>query len=157
MQGEAGRPMATAWRLAAVVAVLAAVLAGCVRTPPEQALRGSFDRLIEAAEARDAGAVAALLADDFIGPGGMDRAGARRLAALHFMRHGSVGVLAGPLEIQLTGQDSRARVRFNVLLSAGEGGRVLPDTARAWQVDTGWRRTGDDWRMTSADWTPALR
>lgn len=136
------------------VALLGALLAGCARTPPEEALREAFDGVQAAIEARDAGDLAGFLADDFIGPGGLDRDGARRLAALHFMRHGSVGVLPGPLDIELQGD--HARVRFSAVLSGGSG-RLLPDSAQAWQVDTGWRLVDGEWRMTSADWTPVLR
>lgn len=136
-----------------VAAVLLAVLvlAGCARTPPEQALREAMERMQVAIEARDASDLAAGLAEDFIGPGGLDRDGTRRLAALHFMRHGEVGVLPGPLDISL--QDDHARIRFNAMLSGGSG-RMLPDSARAWQVDTGWRLVDGEWLMTSADWTP---
>jgi len=139
-------------RCLGIVLLLCAIAAGCTRTPPEHALREAFDDLHQAIEDRDAGNVAALLAEDFIGPGGLDRDGARRLAALHFMRHGNVGVLPGPLEIELS--DTHARVRFGVVLAGGSGGRVLPDRARAWHVDTGWRREDNAWLMTSAEWTP---
>src|SRR5690606_35072385 len=115
--------------LAAVGVGLA--LAGCARTCPEPALRNAVAGLAAAVEARDAGDVAAVLTDDFIGPGGLDRDGARRLAALHFMRHGDVGVVTGPMEIEL--QDAHARVRFSVVLSGGSGG-LLPDAAEAWQL-----------------------
>lgn len=144
------------WRrlVAALLLCVVANVAGCARTPPEQALREAFDGLQAAIESRDAGGVAGFLAEDFIGPGGLDRDGARRLAALHFMRHGDVGMLPGPLDIEL--QDTHARVRFSAVVSGGSG-RMLPDSARAWQVDTGWRLVDGDWRMTSADWTPALR
>lgn len=141
------------WSLLLAALLLWALAAGCTRTPPEQALRDAMERLLEAIESREAGDVAAVLAEDFIGPGGLDRDGARRLAALHFMRHGDVGVLPGPLDIDL--QEAHARVRFSAVLSGGSG-RVLPDSARAWQVDTGWRLVDGEWRMTSADWTPAL-
>jgi hypothetical protein len=69
----------TAWRINRVVIVsLMLVLAGCARTPPEQALRETMSGLQTAIESRDAAAVHALLADDFIGPEGLDRDGARR-------------------------------------------------------------------------------
>src|SRR5690606_13826383 len=145
------------WVLHCVLAGLlacAAGLAGCSRPPPEQALREAFEGLHAAVEARDASGVADVLAEDFIGPGGLDRDGARRMSALQFMRHGDVSVLPGPLTVEL--QDQHARVRFSAVLAGGSG-RLLPDSAEAWQVDTGWRLVDGDWRMTSADWKPAAR
>ena len=64
----------------ALFPLLAVVLAGavaCARTAPEDALRARIAALEEAIDARDAGALRGFLADDFVGPGGMDDAGAR--------------------------------------------------------------------------------
>lgn len=141
------------WRIAAALLFVAA-MAACARPQPEEALRQALDGIQAAIEARDAGELSEHLSDDFIGPGGLDRDGARRLAALHFMRHGDVGVLPGPLDIEL--QDDHARVRFSAVLSGGSG-RLLPDSAQAWQVDTGWRLVDGEWRMSSADWAPVMR
>lgn len=141
------------WRIAAVL-LLVAAMAACARPQPEEALRQALDGIQVAIEARDAGELSEHLSDDFIGPGGLDRDGVRRLAALHFMRHGDVGVLPGPLDIEL--QDDHARVRFSAVLSGGSG-RLLPDSAAAWQVDTGWRLVDGEWRMSSADWAPVMR
>ena len=138
----------------AIALILCAMVAACARTPPEQALREAFDGLQAAIEERDAGDLASFLAEDFIGPGGLDRDGVRRMAALEFMRHGDIGMLPGPLDIEL--QETHARVRFSAVLSGGSG-RLLPDSTQAWQVDTGWRLVDGDWRMTSANWAPALR
>ena len=139
------------WRIAAAL-LLVAAMAACARPQPEEALRQALDGIQAAIEARDAGELSEHLSDDFIGPGGLDRDGARRLAALHFMRHGDVG--PGPLDIEL--QDDHARVRFSAVLSGGSG-RLLPDSAQAWQVDTGWRLVDGEWRMSSADWAPVMR
>ncbi|WP_225217900.1 nuclear transport factor 2 family protein [Luteimonas colneyensis] len=141
------------WRTAAVLLIVV-VIAACARPQPEEALRNALEGVQAAIEARDAGGLADYLGDDFIGPGGLDRDGARRLAALHFMRHGDVGVLPGPLDIEL--QEGHARVRFSAVLSGGSG-RLLPDSAQAWQVDTGWRLVDGEWRMSSAHWTPVMR
>lgn len=124
----------------------------CGRPAPEAALRKALDSLQEAVESRDAGAVAGHLADDFIGPDGLDRDGARRFAAMHFLRHRDVGVVAGPYGIELG--DGHARVRFTAVLSGGSGG-ALPDAARAWRVESGWRKAGGEWRMVSLEWTAA--
>ncbi len=103
-----------------------------------------------AIEARDVSQVRDLLADDFIGPDGMDRGGAARLAQLTFMRHRDIGVaIVGPLELTIS--DDRASVRFDAALAGGSGG-LLPDRARIYNVETGWRLHGDEWRLVSATW-----
>ncbi|MGY0632960.1 nuclear transport factor 2 family protein [Luteimonas sp. A478] len=103
-------------------------------------------------EGRDAGALRRHLAEDFIGPGGMDRDQARRTAALYMMQHQSVGLTMGPLEIQL--QEPHATVRFSAALTGGSG-RLLPDQANLYQVETGWEMEDGQWRITSARWTAA--
>lgn len=128
------------------------LLAACSR-PPEQALRDTMQSLQLAMEQRDASQVEDYLADDFVGPGGMDRDGARRLAALTFLRHRDVGVTLGPLDVSVL--QEHATVRFTAALTGGSG-RALPDAARLYQVETGWRLEGGDWRLTSARWTPQL-
>lgn len=134
-----------------LIGVLA--IAGCAKTPPEQALRETLAALQQGIEARDADTIEAHLAPDFVGPDGLDRDGARRLAALMLMRHDAVGLVLGPLDVQVSGQ--HATVRFTAAATGGSG-RLLPDSAQVYQVETGWRLEEDDWRMTSATWKPEL-
>lgn len=148
-----GAGSAGAWTVGALACVLLVLLAGCSRPEPEQALRASLASVQESIESRDAGALRRYLADDFIGPNGMDRDQARRTAALYMMQHQSVGLTFGPLDVQM--QESHATVRFRAALTGGSG-RLLPDRANAYTVETGWRMEGGEWRITSARWTPAL-
>lgn len=134
-------------------AVLLLVGAGCARQPPEAALRAAVDGLSTAIQERDASAVQRALAQDFIGPGGMDRDDARRLAALRMLRHDAVGLTLGPLQIELQGE--RATVTTTAALTGGQGG-LLPESAGAYRVVTGWRLADGEWKMTSAEWTPLL-
>lgn len=133
-----------------VVALLLALAAGCARTPPEQALRDQIAALQAAIEDRDARAVRESLAEDFIGEAGLDREGARRLAAVYFLRNAQIGMTIGPLDIAL--QDEHATVGCTVVLTGGSGG-LLPESGRLYNVETGWRLHGDEWRMTSATWS----
>lgn len=144
-------------RHCAAAATLAMLLlvAACGRSDPEHALRASLADLQQAVEARDASGVARHLAEDFIGPGGMDRDGARRMAALHFLRHRQVGVhVPGPIGISL--QEAHAQVTFTAALTGG-GERLLPDAGQLYRIESGWRLEGADWRMTSIEWRPAVR
>jgi hypothetical protein len=141
-------------RLWLIAAVLLVALCACTRTTPEQQLRDTVSSLQAGIETRDAGDIRAVLADDFVGPEGLDREGAVRMAQAMFLRHRDIGVtITGPLQVRM--QPDHASVRFDVARSGGSGG-VLPDTARLYSVETGWRLQDGDWRLTSAEWTPRL-
>ncbi len=129
--------------------VALALAAGCRRESGEQALRRDVAALQAAIESRDARGVAEFLAPDFIGNEGLDRDGARRLAAMHFMRNADIGITPGPLDMQLQGD--HATVRTTVVLTGGSGG-LLPDAGRVHAVTSGWRLEDGDWRMTSLSW-----
>jgi hypothetical protein len=143
-------------RQAMAATVLAALLAACGRgDPPEARLRAGVDALQGAIEARQGDRIDDFLAADFIGPQAMDRDGAVRMARLAFLRYRAVGVsVVGPLDVEMQG-DGHARVRFDAALTGGSGA-LLPDAARVWSVDTGWRLEDGDWHMTSAEWEPRL-
>ena len=68
-------------RSALLAFVLVLSLGACTRTTPEQQLRDALSRMQSGIESRDAGAVKKILAEDFIGPGGLDRTGAGALCA----------------------------------------------------------------------------
>jgi ketosteroid isomerase-like protein len=138
---------------AVVVVCLAVVMAACGRSAPEERLRETMGELQAAIEKKDAAAVADVLAEDFIGPGALDRAGARRMAQLMFLRHGSVGANVGPVAVEM--QPGHATARFNVALTGGSG-NLLPDAARLYDVTTGWREVDGEWRMTSVEWDARL-
>ena len=106
-----------------------------------------------AIEQRDPAAMQQHLADDFIGNDGLDRDGARRMATLLLMRHRDIGIDTGPLRLELDG--AHAVVRFTAMLRGGSG-RALPDAARLYEVETGWRMDDGEWRLTSASWSPVL-
>lgn len=135
-----------------LLAGLLGLVAGCSREPPEQALRDTIAGMQAAAEARDSSALVDTFSEDFIGPEGMDRDQFRRYLAVIWLRNREVGVNLGPLEVELIGE--RATVRFTAAATGGEG--WLPDRAQVYQVRTGWRIEGGEWRLISADWEPAL-
>ena len=132
---------------------LAVLFAACSRTDPEKALRASVAQLQAAVDAREASAIEDLLAEDFVGPEGLDRQGARRMAQLVFLRHQHVAAKLGPLEVTM--QDEHATARFTAVLTGGAGG-LLPDTGQLYDVQTGWRMQDGEWKLTSATWAPQL-
>ena len=137
-------------RLACIGLLL--VVSACSRSDPEQAVRAQLEALQQAIDARDAGAVEDLLAEDFIGNEGMDRRGAKQLAAAVFLRHREIGARLGPVTVELRGE-REAIARFSVLATGGSGG-LLPEQSQVYQVQTGWRLQDGDWKLLNASWTP---
>jgi len=142
-------------RFCMVLAIFAlCASAACHRATPEQAVRRQVEALQAAIDARDASAVNNLLAEDFVGNQGMDRRGARQLAAAVFFRHREVGAKLGPVSVEMRGE-SDAIARFGVLATGGSGG-LLPDSGQVYQVETGWRLVDGEWKLLNASWKPNL-
>jgi ketosteroid isomerase-like protein len=129
------------------------MLAACSRPAPEQALRDTIAQMQSAMEARDAGALDEHVAEDFIGPEGMDRKDARRMAQLVFLRNRDIDATLGPLQVSMQGE--HATVRFSAALTGGSGA-LLPDSAQVYEVTTGWRMRDDEWELVSAEWKPRI-
>jgi hypothetical protein len=136
--------------LASAVLAIASLVA-CTTAPPEQALRSTIKETTAAIEGREAAVLSRHLAADFVGPEGLDREGAVRLAKLMFHRHRQVGVVVGPMDLDLQG--SHATVRTTAVVAGGEQ-PLLPEAARAYRVVAGWRLEDGQWALTSLDWTP---
>lgn len=132
--------------------MLSGLLAGCSKEPPEQALRNTIAGMQEAAETRKVDDLFDPIAEDFAGPNGMDRQTFRRYVTAITMRHQKLGVQLGPMEVKLYGE--RATVAFTAATSGGAG--WLPDRVQVYQVETGWRMEGGDWKLMTAKWEPKL-
>lgn len=137
--------------LVVAFSLCALLLVACARAPSERALRDAIERLQLAVDERDAGALNATLAEDFVGPDGLDRDGARRLAMVQFMRHDQVGIRTGPLAIRIL--DDHATVTFEVVVTGGSTA-LLPDSAQSYGIESGWRFEDGAWKLTSLQWTP---
>ena len=135
--------------LAAIGLAMASI--GCSRTTPEQRLREQLSGMQAALEQRQAGTFMEGVADDFGGNGGMDRAALQQIVRAQVLANASIGVTVGPVEMDVQGD--RATVRFSALATGG-GGRFMPDRAQAWNVTSGWRDEGGEWRLYYAEWQP---
>jgi hypothetical protein len=155
---NAGKPRADGLRglaagvLAGLFGLCLALAAGCRHEPPEAALRQTIASMQKAAEAHDTSALFEPIAADFVGSEGMDRTAFRRYVTLMGMQHKSVGVSLGPMEVKLFGD--RATVTFTAAITGGAG--FLPDQGQVYDIDTGWRMEGSDWKLISAHWKEKL-
>jgi hypothetical protein len=144
------RPPFPAW----ILAIACLLVVACSRTSPEQAVRHRIDAMQAAIDARDAGAVDDLIADDFVGNDGLDKRGARQLAVAMFLRYRDVSAKIGPATVELRGARD-AVARLSVLATGGSGG-LLPDSGQVYEVETGWRLEDGEWKLLNASWKPKL-
>ena len=146
MTGRNGR-----WWRGLVAAALVLLLAGCARQLPEQRLRAQLSAMQEALEQRRAGDFIDGVASDFTGNGGIDHVALQQLVRAQVLANSSIGLTLGPAEVEIVGD--RATVRFSAVVTGGSG-RFLPERAQAWEVTSGWRDEGGDWRLYYAQWKP---
>jgi hypothetical protein len=135
------------------VVLMLLTLGACSKTPPEESLRRTIGEMQAAIERRDAGTLSDGIAQDFIGPDGMDRTAARRLAQLVFLQNTSVGVTLGPLDVAL--KPGGATVTCTAAMTGGHTA-LLPTSGQVYDVTMQWRQQGEDWELVSAEWEPRL-
>jgi hypothetical protein len=149
----AGAGKAMSRTLRALLAAALLVLAACSKPPPEEALRKTIDKMMEDGEAHRVSAVMDSVAEDFVGPNGMSQQELRRMLTFISMRHKSLGVTIGPMDVKLIGE--RATAKFTLGASGGSGG-LIPDSGQIYEVTTGWKLVDGDWKLISADWNERL-
>jgi ketosteroid isomerase-like protein len=146
-------PHAHARRLLSAASVMLAVLAlaACHRAPAEQQVREAIESAATAARANDTGALLAFVSGDFSGnDGDLDRHGLRQLLAVRALRQDKTGVLIGPVSFEHRG--GRIIARFNLVLTGGKPGDLLPERSAIYAMTTAWRQEGHDWRCYNARW-----
>jgi hypothetical protein len=129
----------------------AALLAACSRDDPQAALEAAVQRLQDALEARDAGAVLEMLDRGFLAQRENGRDWAQRTMTLLFLRHRTVKVVALSRRSRI---DEKARhvgfTEAQVLLVGADG--LLPQRAAPYAVTLRWQREGGDWKLLNLEW-----
>ncbi len=110
---------------AAALLLLVWVFAGCHRTPAEQQVREAIDAAAAAARTNDTHGV-------------LDRGD-------------KTGLLVGPVSFEHRGD--RIVAKFNLVLTGGKPGDLLPEQSAIYAMTTAWRREGGEWKCYSAAWT----
>lgn len=137
--------------LCLIVAMLA--IAGCHRTPDEAQVRAAITAVAEAAENGAAGDVVAPLSDDFDGNDGeFDRRALGNLVRLFALRGEHIGVLLGPVAVERRGE----RLLANMTVTLAGSGRLLPEHAGVYRVQSAWRREDGRWLCYHATWSRRL-
>lgn len=145
---------ALAMRHGVVVGVflVACLLVACHRAPAEQQIHAAIESAVAAARANDPHAVLKVVSDDFTGNDGeLDHQGLRQLLAVRALRHDQTGVLIGPVSFARKGD--RIVATFNLVLTGGKPGDLLPEHSAIYAMTTAWRREGGAWVCYNASWS----
>jgi hypothetical protein len=128
------------------------LLVACARPPDAEAIRARIAQMAGAAEAQRVGDVMEGISGDFIGNGELDRVQLANLVRAQLLGGNAVGVDLGAIEVDVHGE--RATARFTATLTDGSG-RWIPDRRAMLDIETGWRREGDQWTCYNASWSRA--
>ncbi len=124
------------------------LVAGCSKTPPEQAILDALENLETAIEAGDTGAVMDTLTDPaeiHRGSHSLQRDEVRRLLMGTFLRYPKRQLAITQVNIELDPVTQRhARVTFTAFAWGGQS--VMPDNADSYRVVSDWREDGE-WKI----------
>lgn len=119
-------------------------------TPDEERIRQQIEAMKRAVDEGNTRAFVQPLAEDFGARGrDLDRRGVRLLINRELRAHEKLSARVFDIEVELQGAD-RARATFHAVTTGGSG--LIPDTGGWYRVESGWRRSGDEWLLISADW-----
>ena len=136
-------------RLAVLSVVL--LLSACSSRDP---VRELIDDVVDAAEDRDASALADLLADDFQGGDGSDKAAIVGTARQAFGAYRALDVSVEKLEVNRRGDSARATFRVKLTgtpREIGGLGDLVPRSA-AYDFDVSARLNDGSWKIATASW-----
>jgi hypothetical protein len=133
-----------------------ATLAGCrgERTGPEAEVRALVRSAVTAAEAKDIGALRAMISERYADDQGSDKRAVENLLRLHFLRNESVHLYARVQSVNLP-QPERARAGVLVAMAG------VPITSEAqlpalradlYRFELELAREGKSWRVQRASW-----
>jgi hypothetical protein len=142
-----------------IPAALAAALLAAACGKREDPARETLDRIVKAADARDAAAVARELSDDYRDAFGSGRADVESTLRGYFAAYEILDVRLSDVVIERA--EGAARARFRAALSgqprAASGLAGLLPSSSAYRFDVRLVPDGSRWKVEWASWEPAER
>jgi hypothetical protein len=140
--------------IAACLLLSVLALSACSRTSDEERIRQTMVAMQKAMEERSPRAFMAHVGDDFVGnEAAFDKAALFNLLRVEVLRNDNVGVMLGPIDIELQGD--RATAHVMATLTGGSGGLLLEHGA-VYDITSGWKRQGREWVCISGRWEQKL-
>lgn len=139
------------WKLATISALVTLLLIGCARDDPQAALEAAAKALQEHIENKDTAALLARIHPDFRANGDLDREWVRRTAALMFLRHRNVRVLALSSDSWIDpSYAGKGHGEAQVALTGAQG--LLPEHAGHYEARLEWWLEDGEWLLARLDW-----
>ena len=92
------------------------------------------------------------VAEDFNGQNGqLNRQELRSLVFYQLNQHQRLHAQLFPIKVSETGENTASAI-FRALITGGPG--WIPDQGQLYDFETHWRKDDDEWKLTSANWTP---
>jgi hypothetical protein len=134
-----------------MIAALLACAACRTGGTPEDEIRALVDEAEALAEARDAGELRDLVADDYVDTSGRDASEIRNLLHAWLVAHPSVNLLTRIDSIEIEGTElARVQVTVGMLGREAKGDSDWDLAADIERLDIRLARDGSDWRVISA-------
>jgi hypothetical protein len=146
--------------ISAALLTLCILLPACAEKPrgPEAQLRATVAAAERAAEAKNLGAVKALISQRYADDRGQDRKAIEGILTLTFLRNQTIYLLTRVDSIELP-EPKRAQLRVFVAMAGGPlsgAADLLRMRANLYRFDLDLEEEEEgDWKLTSADWRPA--
>jgi hypothetical protein len=139
------------WKLAVAFVAVAVLLVGCGRDNPEAALQAAVESLQDSIENKDTSQLMELVHSEFSANQELDRDWVRRTAALMFLRHRNVRVIAlnSRSWIDPTYPD-KGYSEAQVAMTGAEG--LLPQRLGHYDVRLEWWQTDGKWQLARLSW-----
>ncbi len=143
-----GREVKLSW-----LVLLMFLIGGCgSASDDEEKLRQTIAAMQAAGEAGERREFMRFVAEDFGGQG-YDRTSLANLIRVQLLRNQKVSATTTNIDVLLF-DGGRATVQQRTLLTGG--GNWLPERGQLYDIESGWRKDGDDWQLISASWEPVL-
>lgn len=142
-----------------VVLLVALLTAGCGDEPesPEAQVRAQIARAVEAAEARDTGALRAMVSDRYSDPDGRDKRAVEAILRLHFLRNQSVHLYTRVQSVTVSKPDRAEASMLVAMAGVPITSEVELPALRAdlHRFDIDFALEDGSWRVQRAEWSRA--
>ncbi|MCW8964986.1 MAG: hypothetical protein OQL16_14410 [Gammaproteobacteria bacterium] len=134
-----------------IISLLLALLTACSQPPVEEAIRNNMQIIQTAIEEKDRSEVLSYLTEDFTGNQHINKEEAGKMLIAKFLLHNKITITV--LKTEITphpGYNFVANGKHSVVVTGAD--RLVPDSARVYEVKSHWELKDDDWMLARLTW-----